>query len=290
MTSVVDLDNQGSSKAFDKNWSQRPETHYNHWVKGAPKNQIQLAFRSHWRVFQELMAGMDAKTCLEVGAGRGSISSYFADHGFDCTLLDSSAVIMDVAAKIFEKNGHPAKCMVGNALDLPFASGSFDVVVSIGLLEHFEDIALPMREMDRILRPGGLFLGYVVPENPGNIQKYFRGFNSFLGLMAGFFKKSTKGAAAKEDVFRSDFKSGKYAEVIRTLNGSDIFVTGLYPVPMISHSPDFPFSLLPAPLEWCLTRIFEMVLWVRKILTGRNGWMCSEKMGQAFLVSYKKSA
>ena len=43
----------------------------------------------------------------------------------------------------------------GDAAALPFADGSFDVVVSRFALHHFEDPAVPLREMARCLRPGG---------------------------------------------------------------------------------------------------------------------------------------
>lgn len=133
---------------FDDNWKRCPEARYNHWVRGRPSNQIQLAFRQHWKLFQEMMAGEDAGRCLEVGCGRGSISSYFADHGFDCFLLDSSKTVLETAQAIFGRNGHRATFVHGDALDIPFEADSFDVVVSIGLLEHFEDVERLLAEQD----------------------------------------------------------------------------------------------------------------------------------------------
>ena len=62
----------------------------------------------------------------------------------------------------------------------------------------------------------------------------------------------------------------------------------MYPLPMISHSPEFPFSLLPKPIEKLLTKIFNIILSVRKKIYGRHGWICDEKFGQAFLVAFQK--
>src|SRR6516164_3170521 len=43
----------------------------------------------------------------------------------------------------------------GDALDLPFADGSFDRVMSICAIEHFDDGARALAEMARVLGPGG---------------------------------------------------------------------------------------------------------------------------------------
>jgi len=280
---------QGSIDEFDKNWVSRPETTYNHWTSGWPKNQIQSAFRNHWLLFREFMQNCDYETSLEVGCGRGTISSYFAENGFRCTLLDSSAAVLETAKGAFAKNGHDAEFVHGDAMDIPFPECSFDVVVSIGLLEHFEDIGRAIEEQYRVLRPGGLFLGYIVPERPENLQRYFRWINRLLALVAKLRPKSIKGTDQKKtDIFRSDYGSGRYLDTLNALDVTDVEVMGVYPLPMISHSPDFPFSLLPAPLEWVLTRTFELVLFGRRLLLKRNPWICREEVGQAFLLVFRK--
>jgi len=164
----------GDEKSFTKNWQTREESYYNHWVKGQPQNQIQFAFRNHWEVFSLLMKDPffnGGKRSLEVGCGRGSISGYFSDAGFDCTLLDLSPEVIEIAKKIFAKNKLKAKFTVGDVTKMPYPDGSFDVITSIGLLEHFENIEAPIREQIRVLSKGGLFTAYVVPKYSRNIQK-----------------------------------------------------------------------------------------------------------------------
>ena len=281
----------GSVLQFDRNWSEREETHYNHWVRGRPVNQIQLAFRQHWKLFSEMMDNAREGRCLEVGCGRGSISSYFADNGFDCVLLDSSRSVLETAQSIFQRNGHKATFLHGDALCLPLESDCFDVVVSIGLLEHFEDVKTLLAEQVRVLRPGGLFLGYVVPERPQNIQRYFNWINSMLkfgGRVACGFRRS-ESKAVKTTVYRSDYGSERYRAALEGQPVRDVGSFGMYPLPMISHSPEFPFSLLPAPAEWLLARIFEAVLHARRVVSGRNPWICSEALGQAFLLTFCKA-
>lgn len=288
---ISDNDINGCVSQFDQNWRERSEVKYNHWVRGCPSNQIQLAFRKHWEVFSELLGDVCNGKCLEVGCGRGSISSYFADKGFDCVLLDSSEAVLKTAEDIFKQNGHVAEFIHGDALSLPFDPDSFDVVVSIGLLEHFEDVKKLMEEQVRVLRPGGLFLGYVVPERSKNIQSYFRWLNGMIKIFAGLAcrEKNKKEKSGKTTVFRSDYNSKHYLDALREQPVCNIDAFGMYPLPMISHSPEFPFSLLPAPMEWLLTRFFEVILSVSKMITGKNPWICSEEMGQAFLLTFRKA-
>jgi ubiquinone/menaquinone biosynthesis C-methylase UbiE len=284
-----DLRASGSAEEFDSNWKQRKETLYNHWTKGRPKNQIQLAFRSHWNLFQELIGGAKYSNCLEVGCGRGSISSYFADAGYKCSLLDCSASVLDTAKEILHKNNHQAEFINGDALDLPFDDNSFDVIVSIGLLEHFEDIKTPIHEQHRVLRPGGLFLGYIVPERKDNIQKYFNWLNYVFADIAELFSSIKKNPTAKSEIYRSDFGSERYLSIINQLSVKDVQVMGVYPLPMLSHSPEFPFSLLPKPLEILFTEIFQGILRIRSVLYKKNPWICNEELGQAFLLAFKKA-
>jgi ubiquinone/menaquinone biosynthesis C-methylase UbiE len=281
---------KGSTREFDRNWQTRQEAVYNHWTAGKPKNQVQLAFRSHWEVFRELMgaSGHGRGKALEVGCGRGSLSSYFAADGWDVTLLDYSHTVIDTAKGIFSANGHQAQFITGDANELPFPDNSFDVTYSIGLLEHFEDVRQPIAESLRVLRPGGWFFGYIVPERPDNLQRYFNWINRLLKFVANLFLAKRECKPPKTPIYRSDLDSRRYVDAIKGLEYENLTVFGMYSLPMLSHSPEFPFSLLPKPVEWVLAYIFRSVLWARRILTGRHGWICSEQMGQAFLLAFRK--
>ena len=111
----------GDGSSFDQNWRTMQEANYLHWTRGEPANQIQLAFRHHWLTFQKLLGqGFTGKRSLEVGCGRGSLSAYFADAGWDCTLLDLSPAVLEVAENAFSANGLKARFDVGDCLSLPY--------------------------------------------------------------------------------------------------------------------------------------------------------------------------
>jgi ubiquinone/menaquinone biosynthesis C-methylase UbiE len=278
-------DKQGDSISFDTNWKNREESLYTHWTKFEVENQIQLAFRNHWTLFSEIMKEEKdyngGKRVLEVGCGRGSLSCYFSEAGFDCNLIDLSESVLEIAQKIFEKNNLKAKFIVGDANNLDIADNSFDVIYSIGLLEHFEDIEKPLKEQIRVLDKGGVWFGYIVPKYTDNIQKNYEWINDIL---KGYQKQNSETITHKEAIYRSDFGSERYVPILEELGLKNIQVSGVYPLPMISHSIDFPFSLMPKDSEKALVKHFERMLKDERIKTGKHPWLCEEGFGNAFLV------
>ena len=100
-----------------------------------PRNQIQLAFRNHWTLLNELMKNphmKHGKRVLEVGCGRGSLSCYFSDTGYDCTLLDISPGAIDAAKQIFEDNNLKGTFVIGDTNEIPYPDKYFNIVFSIG--------------------------------------------------------------------------------------------------------------------------------------------------------------
>ena len=282
------LNQQGDPEAFDKNWRTRQETHYNHFTSDRPRNQIQLAFRSHFEVFSEILEAypVNGNKVIETGCGRGTLSNYFAMSGWDVTLLDYNQSVLDVAEKICESQDLDVSYIKGDALSLAIENDSFDVVTNIGLLEHFEDIQTVMDEQLRILRPGGWCFSYVVPERPDNVQRYFNWINTLLKFFVLTGRSKIKDE--KPVVFRSDNFSDRYLDSLDKSKVKNIISHGMYPLPLISHSPEFPFSLLPTPIESILTKLFQTVLWIRTKLNRQHGWICDEKIGQAFLIAFQK--
>ena len=274
----------GTNEEWNKNWQSREEAFYTHWTKKEPENQIQLAFRNHWKLFNTFMDSPfynGGKRVLEVGCGRGSLSSYFSDAGFECTLLDLSSDVIEIAKKIFAQNNLHANFLVGDAYDLKLEDNSFDLVFSVGVFEHFEDIATPIKEQIRILDNGGLFIAYIVPEYKDNIQKDFHWINEIL---KGYINTSNSNPdqSDKHEVYRSDRGSEKYIPVLEKFGLTNISSSGTYPIPMISHSIDFPFSLMPPESEKSFVKYLNLLL--KSNTKFPHPWMCNEGDGNAFVV------
>lgn len=278
----------GSVEKFDNDWNVRREALYSHYTESLPENQIQLAFQQHYKLFSQLDKKYSRSLgdkVLEVGCGRGTLSHFYAKDNYKCTLLDSSSKAVKLASESFKRFGLSGNFVEGDALSLPFASKDFDIVFSIGLLEHFKDIHQPLKEQMRILRPGGVMHVYVVPESNPKVDEEFRWINEIIKCYSIENKmKKTQ----KSEVFRTSYKIQDYVEIIKLLGGEQIFSSGVYPLPMISHSPNFPFSLMPPEAEKILTQKFISILRSRESNDGKNPWLCDEDYGQAFLVSCVK--
>ncbi|MEO7271066.1 MAG: methyltransferase domain-containing protein [Vicinamibacterales bacterium] len=69
--------------------------------------------------------------------------------------VDISESIVRQARIPFGGGAASLRGAVGDVRDLPFADGSFDAVYSMGTIEHFDDTARAVREIARVLKPGG---------------------------------------------------------------------------------------------------------------------------------------
>ncbi len=279
----------GSVEEFRSNWERRPESTRYHFKRGEPENQVQFAFQNHWSVFRKLLKDNQTGRVLEVGSGRGSMGAFFADNGFTVHLLDTSESALKSASTCFASDGLCASAVCGDALALPYRSGMFDVVVSVGLLEHFENIEAPIAEQLRVLKPGGCFLGYVVPERRLSVQTLAVPLTALLRIGHGlerFLKESRKPLPAstskKVPLYRNQYCAADYLAILRKADVRDCGSFGMFPVPLVSHSTAFPFSLMAPSAEKRIVRIWRRLLSFRDQTT--DPWICSERWGLAFLV------
>jgi ubiquinone/menaquinone biosynthesis C-methylase UbiE len=102
----------------------------------------------------ELQPGMQV---LEVGSGPGGLWAENGDrlpHGLQLCLGDFSLGMLQKAqANLPDAPG--VTCAVMDAQALPFPAASFDLVVANHMLYHVPDIARAVRELRRVLKPGG---------------------------------------------------------------------------------------------------------------------------------------
>jgi ubiquinone/menaquinone biosynthesis C-methylase UbiE len=100
---------------------------------------------------------------LEVGCGIGTDLTRFAKGGARVTGVDLAQTAIDLARRNFELNGLTAdELRVANGEALPYADAAFDVVYGHGVIQYTADAAQLIREMHRVLKPGGtgIFMVY----------------------------------------------------------------------------------------------------------------------------------
>lgn len=94
---------------------------------------------------------------LELGCGTGGMwRGVTLPEGCRLTLTDFSQGMLEAAR---ESTAHLAGAVYRqvDAQDIPLADGSFDVVIANMMLYHVPDIPRALREIRRVLRPGGVF-------------------------------------------------------------------------------------------------------------------------------------
>jgi SAM-dependent methyltransferase len=99
----------------------------------------------------ELMAPQPDEFLLDVACGQGRLIQLAAAQGLNVAGIDFSAVGMQTNAQRAPK----AKWLLGDGEALPLADASVDCLLNIGSLEHYQQPWQGVREMARILKPGG---------------------------------------------------------------------------------------------------------------------------------------
>lgn len=93
---------------------------------------------------------------LEVGCGMGTDLLQFARGGAQVTGIDLTPRSLEISRRHLLLYGASGDFANADCERLPFADESFDVVYSNGVLHHTPDTAGAVREIHRVLRPGGL--------------------------------------------------------------------------------------------------------------------------------------
>ncbi len=101
--------------------------------------------------------GWQGQRVLEVGCGQGPLVNHLPNLGASMVGVDmSDASLRRAAEGVRELGWHGrVRLLQADAETLPFRDRSFDAVVSFGVLHHTPDTAHAVREIGRVLRPGG---------------------------------------------------------------------------------------------------------------------------------------
>jgi len=120
------------------------------------------------RIVRAALALEPGQDVLDIGSGPGFLACEMAEAvgpGGSVRGIDSSDAMLSVARQRKPGTGSaPVEFGPGQATELPFPDGAFDVVTSTQVYEYVQDIPAALAEARRVLRPGGTF------SSPSNSQ------------------------------------------------------------------------------------------------------------------------
>jgi demethylmenaquinone methyltransferase / 2-methoxy-6-polyprenyl-1,4-benzoquinol methylase len=141
------------------------------------------------RALELARLGDDARA-LDVGTGTGDFALALlarAPRSATVAGVDISAGMLGIAERRAAKAGLGRRYerLIASVESLPFADGTFDVAVAGFVIRNVGDIPQGLREMRRVLRPGGraVILDLHTPRNPA-IRRLYRAYSSISPRLA----------------------------------------------------------------------------------------------------------
>lgn len=103
----------------------------------------------------ERVAPRTGEAALDVATGGGHTALRLAKAGAAVTVVDITVEMLEEALNLAAAQGLTLTPVEGSAEALPFADGSFDIVVCRRAAHHFRDVATFLGQAHRALKPGG---------------------------------------------------------------------------------------------------------------------------------------
>lgn len=137
---------------MELNWAER-------FAVNNPVRVLLQRLEIRWMKKWGLLAQPGARI-LEIGCGRGAgaalILQYFRPAAFQAMDLDRQ-MVRKAKRRLAGPRTAKIACFVGDAVNLPYRGASLDAIFGFGVLHHLPDWRGGIREIARVLKPGGLY-------------------------------------------------------------------------------------------------------------------------------------
>ena len=111
------------------------------------------------RLLGEAIAQTPNAAVLDLGCGAGHAAFAVAPYAAEVVAYDLTAEMLDIVKRTAAERGlHNVATAQGFAETLPFPDGRFDWAISRTSAHHWHDVPAALREMRRVLKPGGSVL------------------------------------------------------------------------------------------------------------------------------------
>ena len=224
---------------------------------GAPSTKYY--FECEKSLFVDYCPDLEGKKILKTDlwdeAKNTHILHWTAQQGAQVYGIDISGPIVKEAAKIFNK-GTAARFIINDVRQIAFASDSFDVIYSMGTIEHFREYRQALKECFRVLRPGGLiFLGVPNRWDPF-LRPIMVGLMQALNLYSYGYERSFSRKQLEGMLIETGFE-------IRGLSGV-LFIPGiLRMIDLFFHVRAPAWTRITAPMIYPFSLLFRKFPFLR---------------------------
>ncbi len=240
---------------------------------GAPSTQYYR--RCEIALFERSFGSLRNKRLLKLDlwneAFNTRILHWARDQGAEVYGLDLSQVVAARAQRNDREagaGGAALRLVRADIREIPFADASFDLVYTMGTIEHIDEYAQAIAEVERVLRPGGLAV-IGVPHR----------WNLFLRpLMVAVLTACGRYLYAPE----KSFGGGEFRRLIESKGLRPIWRSGVLTAPGILRMADLYFYTRKNPL-WRLSR-----LWVPFFEMAETRWRWPGRFGYLMAVLAEK--
>ncbi|HMM48358.1 MAG TPA: methyltransferase domain-containing protein [Miltoncostaeaceae bacterium] len=193
------------------------------WPPGHDLGQQSFATLDYFDHLIRRLGLAEGVRVLDIGSGTGGPAIYLASHsGCHLTGVEINEVGVEVARTLAATSdlGDRIEFVQGDGMAMPFADESFDVVTSMNVMNVFADKVALLREVRRMLRPGGTlaFLSGTFefgPDDGAARRMIEEGYAipQYLDSLAGYKSKLLEAGFVIDEVteYLSDFE-GKVAQ------------------------------------------------------------------------------
>lgn len=129
-------------------------------------------------LIHELYNGLEMPVILDFGCDEGRQAVFLKQNGYLVFGTDINGERLRTAQALFEANGFDSDdikfieteidgCRIKGGYRIPFDDETFDIILSISVFEHIEKPEVVLKELQRIIKPGGtIFLFFPSKWNP----------------------------------------------------------------------------------------------------------------------------
>jgi SAM-dependent methyltransferase len=146
-----------SSQPADAEYKEVLRTTFDTYARGWHQRMANHVYAMRYRAVEQVIAPLQVSSVLDVGCGTGDYAQLFDPARVRYLGVDISEKMVEECRRLFPS--HRFAVADGDSIDAP--DDSFDLVLSIGVLEYLPDPVSHLRELARVTRRGGSIVAAV---------------------------------------------------------------------------------------------------------------------------------